>query len=208
VTECIDKRFEKMLYAYELGMLSPEDTLALEQHLYECDHCYQNAREFMDAADLLRRSSRVKSEIKRAAHSGVRRTVSRFLLAVAAMVVVAIPIYKLVVVPDQPGVVQTLFLTSMRDNSPAALNLDRGGTADIRFVLDGANQTDTHSVEIAARHGETVYVDAEFSGFNEFGQGVITLPVATFQHGYYVLTITDVVRGDTLRLAQYPFRVQ
>lgn len=197
-----------MLYAYELGMLSAEDALALEKHLYSCDHCYQSAVEFVDAAVLLRRSSLLKSEINRADKSGNRRTIGRLLLAVAVIIVVAIPVYRLLLVPNEPKVVQTLFLSPARDNVSAALSLEQGGTAEIRFVLEGANPTDTHSVAIAARHGATVYVNREFSQFNQYGQGVITLPIQSFQQGYYVLTVSDAVGSDTLTLAQYPFRVQ
>ena len=38
---CSDERFEKMLYAYELGMLSAEEREAVEMHLLECEHCFE-----------------------------------------------------------------------------------------------------------------------------------------------------------------------
>jgi tetratricopeptide (TPR) repeat protein len=50
---CSDKHFEKMLYAYELGMLSDEDRREVELHQLECDHCFHRAKEFREAARLL-----------------------------------------------------------------------------------------------------------------------------------------------------------
>ncbi|UCD17823.1 MAG: tetratricopeptide repeat protein [Candidatus Zixiibacteriota bacterium] len=49
-----DKRFEDMLYAYELGMLSDEECEEFELYLLEDDDAFKKAHEFQEAARLLR----------------------------------------------------------------------------------------------------------------------------------------------------------
>ncbi len=60
---CSDKHFEKMLYAYELGMLSDEDRREVELHQMECDHCFHRAKEFREAARLLRHDALIRESI-------------------------------------------------------------------------------------------------------------------------------------------------
>ena len=62
---CSDERFEKMLYAYELGMLSAEEREAVEMHLLECEHCFERAKQFRDAARLLQVDPAVRDAIRR-----------------------------------------------------------------------------------------------------------------------------------------------
>jgi tetratricopeptide (TPR) repeat protein len=61
---CNDKRFEKMLYAYELGMLSEEDCQEFEIHLYECEHCFERVRKFNQAAKQLRHNPRIRESVR------------------------------------------------------------------------------------------------------------------------------------------------
>ena len=60
---CTDDRFEKMLYAYELGMLSDEDRAAVEMHHLECDSCFEKAKKFNESARLIQCDSAVRETI-------------------------------------------------------------------------------------------------------------------------------------------------
>ncbi|MCP4566861.1 MAG: tetratricopeptide repeat protein [FCB group bacterium] len=51
---CRDKRFENLLHAYELGLLSEPDREELELHLMECESCLARTRSFLEPARLLR----------------------------------------------------------------------------------------------------------------------------------------------------------
>jgi tetratricopeptide (TPR) repeat protein len=62
---CIDERFEKMLHAYEMGVLPDEERRALEIHLLECEHCMQSVREFQEPARLLRHDREIRTAIKK-----------------------------------------------------------------------------------------------------------------------------------------------
>ena len=197
-----------MLYAYELGMLSDEDAQAVEHHLCHCDHCFKNAQEFKDFAELLRRSPFIRSEIRAEAKASSRTGVARFLLIAATVIALAIPVYRFVIRPDRPELVQSLDLAPLRNNSAAVLDLERGGTAEIHFVVEEPTTTGQYRITISQRDGTIVYSNSDFSGFNEFGQGTITVPVSTFDTGYYMLTVTDLSDAHTLSLAKYPFRVK
>jgi len=208
VSECIDKKFEKQLYAYELGMLTEEEAQEVERHLYACEDCFNQAREFRNVVRLLHQSDRVRSQIRSDATGRRITKMTRLLIAAVAVVALAFPAYRLLFESTSTPTVQSLYLVPFRDNSATVLDLNEGGTAEIRFVIEGANVTDTHSVVISRRNGPTVYSDDAFAGFNQFGQGTVSLPVNRFDKGYYVLTVFDSKGKDTLTLAAYPFRVE
>jgi tetratricopeptide (TPR) repeat protein len=68
---CTDNRFEKMLYAYELGMLSDEDRAAVEMHQLECEHCFERAKRFREAARLLQVDPTVRQSIRQMSQDDV-----------------------------------------------------------------------------------------------------------------------------------------
>ena len=63
-SRCTDSRFEAMLYPYQLGMLSPEESRQVELHLLECEVCYSRVVQFEAAAEMLRRDSEIQREIR------------------------------------------------------------------------------------------------------------------------------------------------
>jgi len=63
VSGCTDKRFEEMLYAWELGLLDEPDERELEIHLLECESCFEKVQRMSQATELLRHSERVRSEM-------------------------------------------------------------------------------------------------------------------------------------------------
>ena len=65
MSQCIDRRFEKYLHAYELGMLTDEERSAFEIHQLECNHCFEAAANFSDTASLLRYDEEVDYELNR-----------------------------------------------------------------------------------------------------------------------------------------------
>jgi len=60
---CTDSRFEALLYPYQLGMLSAEDSRLVELHLLECENCYNRVLQFESAAEMLRDDKEVRQEI-------------------------------------------------------------------------------------------------------------------------------------------------
>lgn len=60
---CRDKRFERMLLAYELDILPEDQRDELEQHLMECSHCYQLMQEMDKPTMMIRHDPLVRSTI-------------------------------------------------------------------------------------------------------------------------------------------------
>ncbi|MFZ5980832.1 MAG: tetratricopeptide repeat protein, partial [Candidatus Zixiibacteriota bacterium] len=60
---CSDKKFEKMLHAYELGMLSESEREELELHLMDCEYCFRQVQQFEKAGTLLRDDPEVRSTL-------------------------------------------------------------------------------------------------------------------------------------------------
>ena len=64
---CTDKRFEKMLYAWELGILDDDRRRELELHLLECESCNRAAREMERPVALIREDPEVREELEKLA---------------------------------------------------------------------------------------------------------------------------------------------
>lgn len=95
---CIDRRFEKMLYAFELGLLKEDELREMEIHLIECNSCFEKARQFENASNLLKFDPDVRESVMLQQLEEVSETKSekgiwgqflknRFALAVAAIFV-------------------------------------------------------------------------------------------------------------------------
>jgi len=63
MSDCRDKRFQEMLFAYEAGMLDEQDQRALHIHILECESCRHDLMQFSNAAKLIRRDPDVRRKI-------------------------------------------------------------------------------------------------------------------------------------------------
>ncbi len=70
---CKDKKYEKMLYAYSLGLLFEEDRAGLELHLLSCDSCYSKVQQLTGATDLIKRDQDVKDSVMKLTAEEERR---------------------------------------------------------------------------------------------------------------------------------------
>ena len=66
---CTDSRFEKMLYAWELDMLSDEERLAFQEHVLECPSCLAKLQEFEGASRLLLRDPDIRTALEELAEA-------------------------------------------------------------------------------------------------------------------------------------------
>jgi tetratricopeptide (TPR) repeat protein len=62
--KCTDEKYEKMLYAYELGILGEHDEASFEIHLLECPYCNGRALEFDKTAALLRENAELRNIVQ------------------------------------------------------------------------------------------------------------------------------------------------
>lgn len=65
MSECIDKKYEVMLHAYVLGLLSEDDRLEYEMHLLNCRHCSQRAYQALQVSQMLLLDPDIRDHIQR-----------------------------------------------------------------------------------------------------------------------------------------------
>lgn len=112
---CNDKRFEQMLHAYELGMLTEEERQHLECHLMDCPHCWEQVLRMEPAATLMKRDSDVHEVIRRVvdAHAQTdtaprrklrRAFVPSIIVAAAVLAALLFKPWHIEILPDQEAV--------------------------------------------------------------------------------------------------------
>lgn len=213
-----EQYFKNLLPAYEMGILSDKEREEFELHYFECDSCFEEVKEFEQAARLLREDSEVyktaraitREQSAASFAENIRRIWSNFRryafakpIAVAVLILILIiPSYLLLKSPDE---IQVMNLMAVRGGEYEVLHLERGGNAEIHFVLTDAEPGRIYSLDINNFQGQTVYADSSFAGFNEKGQAIITVPVDRFTPGFYKLRIFSST-GELLQ--EYPFKVE
>lgn len=63
MNRCTNRRIGDMLHAFELGQLPDEERREVMAHLCECEYCFERARKFLTAAQLLRGDSDIAGAI-------------------------------------------------------------------------------------------------------------------------------------------------
>ncbi|MCK5125728.1 MAG: tetratricopeptide repeat protein [candidate division Zixibacteria bacterium] len=73
MSACINKKFEQLLYAYELGMLSDEERESLEMHLLDCQSCRSKVSEMMKVSEIIRQSDELKAVVRELDEKAISR---------------------------------------------------------------------------------------------------------------------------------------
>jgi hypothetical protein len=211
---CIDKELGQLLHDYELGLLSDEDTHRFEMHLYDCEYCLAQVREFMDVSRILSEDHDAHALIESIASSAEtekhRKNISPFLkilIAAVLLVVIAVPVYRYAVYEKHPVAIQTLELMPTRAGGSDVIYLKKGGDVDIGFFVNPSFQGHADIV-ITDLAGDTAWYKHNFTNINGHGLGKITLPVSSFSEGHYIFILRPV--NDTVQATevQYMFRVK
>jgi hypothetical protein len=213
-----------MLHAFELGLLSEEDRLGFEEHLLDCGHCFAQVEELLAVSQSMQHDPDVRpgpEEIKsppgkpeqdESVTEPTQRSRTRFtrLVAIAAVLIVAaLPVYWISIEePDPGGPVQEINLMPIRGGSPPVLYLDEGGTAEIRFLIEGIESDADVMVRIVNRDGSVIY-EAGFSDVADTsGNGTLTLPMSGFEPGFYKLVFHHPHDTAAAIHREYNFRVR
>ena len=216
MSSCIENELGLLLHDYELGLLSADDKLRFELHLYECDYCLTQVREFAETSRIFKHDPTIREIVEALAddsdnvNRGSARNKSslftRLLIAAVIVLAVSAPIYLYWSQPEQSIARQTLELLPSRSGGSNIIYLDQGGEVTISFYADEELQASADIV-IAEIEGDTLLIRQNFSDFNEHGLGTITLPLSTFFTGHYMLTIkpdSETELGERI----YMFRVK
>jgi hypothetical protein len=211
---CIDKEQEQLLHDYELGLLSDEDNCRFEMHLYECDYCLAQVREFMDVSRILARDPDARAMVDKVAGESESKKERkkhspylRLLIAAVLIVIVIVPIYRYGIYEEPTDVLQTLELLPARTGGSDIIYLKKGGNVAISFYVVDEFQG-TANLMISKVDGDTMLSLEDFSDFNELGLGTITIPVTDFSEGHYMLIIEPLGDSTTVHDIRYMFRVK
>ncbi len=223
--ECREPKYEDMLHAFELGMLSDNDREKLQIHLLGCDHCFDKARDFEDATILLRDDPDVKQTIdqidkKKQPSKPARLKIlnllwpekARFipakpLIMIILLMMVSYPIYRFGF-DQQSDYTQTINLFPLRGGKQKIVSLKRGGEVIVNFVYENVKPGKFYQIELKSRDGDVIYSDDKFSNFNTSGLGSITFPSSEFEKGGYILSIVDPKSDKRDSISTYYFQVE
>ena len=215
--KCTDEQAGRLLHDYELGLLSESDKQRFELHLYECEYCLAEVRDFSDVVHILSRDPEARSiigEMGDVSHhpSGERTTrwttpLLRTLLAAAILLAVAVPTY-LYFQERAENSVQTLHFSQTRSGGSDVVYLSRGGELRVDFAVSEALRGESLDIRVIRVGADTLTKIPRFSDVSDEGTGSITLPLSSFQEGHYILSISP--SGDTTgsQTTQYMFRVK
>ncbi|MBD3233422.1 MAG: hypothetical protein GF315_06825 [candidate division Zixibacteria bacterium] len=202
---------DKMLHAYELGILSDEERQRFESHYLECDYCYEGVKEFESVARLLREDKTVYETAKSITTEtettsgftgvlsklwdGTRKQATFAPLAAAAMIVLLmIPAY-LIFIGGQQG--QVIDLWGSRSADDTVFNIDPGEDVTLEFRYGDFTPGKEYIIEVIPYLRESVYTDSNFTAFNSHFVGQLTLSPDIFEDGFYKLLLSS-VKGDPL----------
>ncbi len=214
MSDCIDKKLGRLLHDYELGLLSDEDSRRFEMHLYECDYCLEQVREFMDVSKFIAADRDSKAIIEEAASEtgpGENKKKSapfiRLLIAAAIALVIIIPVYKFVLYDKPVSITQTLELLPTRTGGNDVIYLEKGGNVDIGFYVNPwfKGQADILISDVA---GDTTFYKHDFDNINDEGFGRLILPISSFSQGHYIFILRPTNDSTPVREVQYMFRVK
>jgi hypothetical protein len=213
MSDCIDKNIGRMLHDFELNLLSEDDKRRFEMHLYDCEYCLEQVREFMDVSKILARDPDAIALIEKvAAESGEKdkkpfTPFLKILVAAILVVVIILPIYRYALHKTPPEVVQTLELRPTREGGSDVIYLEKGGDIAINFYVADDFKGPANIV-ISKVSGDTVLSLQNFTDFDDRGLGSIKLPVTEFTEGHYSLHIIPSSGSGLQKERLYMFRVK
>jgi hypothetical protein len=220
---CTEPRFQQMIHAFEVGLLTEEDRKAFELHLLDCDACSDEVRSFLRFSGPIRHDPDLRpdeKEVESIMSTGrdgrpaatrkdakSRSWTVRLLTIAAALVVLAVPTYWVTKDADE-GVLQKINFGPMRGSSGGIVDLQSGGRVEFSFVLDDASAETIGRVTVLSRSGDVLFVDSSYADFDPSGGGRITLPISGFEEGFYQLIVEDPSGSLAIPKRIYNFRVR
>jgi len=235
--KCSDPESGALLYAYELNILSEEDTDRFEIHYLSCNYCFKQIKSFEQEAALLSSDSEIKEIVrvfsmnetgaKAVETEGPSTAPDRFLkklghylwpdtplvfkpaLAYILILAMLLPAYYGIKKSNQNTIrpVENINLTPFR--SSVAIDSPSITERDIvlSFVLEGAMPGERYHIVLETEDGRKVFQDEEFSRFDRYEIGRILLPSNKMQPGGYRLVITDPRTDPPSVIQQYSFQI-
>lgn len=192
--------YGRMLHAYELRILPPEERQAFEQHFLHCDACFKALDELSAATRQLREDPEVHSHLGALAAAPADPSPRRFpkrnwqrwspgfksVIAAGLILLLWIPVS---IWRTTNEVRQRVDLYAIRGESAAVLDASLGGQAELRFICGAANAHAATRLIIRRFSGPKVYEDLRFEGFDLGGVGHLLVPIDVLRAGDHRLVV-------------------
>ena len=210
--KCTDPAFENKLHSFEMGMLSDDERKQFEEHLLECQSCFEQFQEFLPSARLLRQDPEFEKDAtadtpQKSGQSSKLMNVTKFLAAAVIVLVIAVSVRWFVITEVHENVSQTIELFPMRDGGSAVIDLSLDGPVRISFFISDSAVT---SADILIRNvdGDTIRSANQYEEIDEFGYGSIVLPLTELSRTHYIMTIVYPCAADSVQEREYTFRAR
>lgn len=224
---CADWECGILLHAYELGLLSEEETEQFEAHLLGCAYCFNQVIGFERESLLIlsdKEIRRATGELlqtrrqRRSLFAKLRQLLwptggPRLVPALAYVLVVAmlIPTYRgLRGVRDRSATIQpveTVELLPTRSESSVAFSQAQGRDGVISFVTRGITSSGEYRVTLMNEEGHPIAEYDVHTDTEEGGVGAIYIPVTQMQPGEYRLLIRGLDDDARAGRETYWFRI-
>ncbi|MBN2226951.1 MAG: zf-HC2 domain-containing protein [candidate division Zixibacteria bacterium] len=210
-----------MIHAYELGVLSAEDTERFETHLLNCPFCFAEIKRFEASADILRSDETVKDEIRQSSGSSERNRWREYLwpkrplilrpaFLLLLILILAYPAYRGLIPSHKSaiGPLQTIVLSPTRATSAPTLCVSLRRDGVISFLYRDADPNVQYRITIKSDDDHEILVVPSFDAFDEYGVGSILFPADLMHSGSYRLEIVPETGDHADDRQVYPFRIE
>jgi hypothetical protein len=224
---CINPSLGKLLHAYELKSLSPQEEEQFELHLLECDYCFNEVSSMADEIGALLYDDSVKETTAELARQPIQSGdqpagLWRYLWPLKTPFVFRPAfIYTLLVIALIPAFIglnltsgsrvrpiQSIGLVQVRSAEIMSLDRSKGSDAIVNFILDSYTNGDNLSVTIRSTNGEIVYNDNDFIGMDERGIGRLYIAIDKFKEGKYTLEVVNKQKAPPLDKNEFQFMIR
>ncbi len=163
---CKNRRFRDAMHCYELGLLEGDELVEFERHLFDCETCFNEVREFHRASQHLLRNREVSETVtafvnETAEQSGMRDSVWKsrlgkrplsLLIPAAAILVIALILkpWNIEFQPTREAVAaeNRMLITCFEDLTESAESPQIGDVAASLLLVDLA---ESHYVQVVSR---------------------------------------------------------
>ncbi|SYZ73404.1 hypothetical protein TRIP_C21522 [Candidatus Zixiibacteriota bacterium] len=189
--KCNNIRFQDMLHAYELHMLSGNDLEAFEQHLLECEYCAREVERLKEVSDLLEHDSQVALNLEQIASRGREtssatidaespygqkryRFIAAAVLAAAIIIFLVLKPWDIKIVPEKSAYAENRLTIMFFENVPDPSDTSKLGEIATNLLINDLSGSGFLQVLSSQRLYDIMRLLA-FDGASRFDKNITTL---------------------------------
>lgn len=215
-TKCNNTIEGAKLHAYELDLLSKDETEQFEMHLMNCESCLSNLNSFTAEAKLLNKSAMIKEQISGIIQSLNTQNISsapqrlsgfsNFKLILGLVIIISLGAFGISqLINNRTHQTQKIKLAPSRSLNEAIVN--DGSDFEFLFVYENSSVDKCYVVKIVNAEQQLIYENSRFCDFDQHNLGRLTLEAEKFPVGHYKLTITDPENSSLTATQEYRFTI-